>query len=204
MEEGECVPVAPPPDDDRRPKSRPDFDRGEDPDRLLLAPDDGSDLVSLEFRNGKSSNVSIVESTTIVRCFFEPAGYGIPSNLLDSGNRGFVHTLDAESSDFIEGSSAMLEAVIDGAPIPAESPATAFAAEPLTFSPASRVETGSNDHFRSSFGLRGTLRVRTTETFHGAWTRSSVDLVTSTTGLKPYHVNGLQLVQQQLIAEAPS
>jgi len=162
-----------------------------------------AELVCLKFYNGESCYFLIVEPTTRVSCLFEPASDGVPGNLLNSGNRGFVHTLDAESSDFIEGSSAMLEAVIDCAPILAESPATAFTAEPLTFSPASRVETGTNDHFRSGFGLRGTFRIRTTETFHGYWTRLSVVRVTSKTGLKPYHMNGLQSAQQQLIAEAP-
>ena len=41
------------------------------------------------------------------------------------------------------------------------------------------------------------------ETLHDAWTRSSVELVTSKIGLKPYHMNGLQLPHQQLSAEAP-
>ena len=41
------------------------------------------------------------------------------------------------------------------------------------------------------------------ETLHGAWTRSSAELVTSKIGLKPYHMNGLQTTHQQLSAEAP-
>ena len=38
----------------RRPKPRPDVDHNENPDPLLLAPDDGSDLIRLKLRDGES------------------------------------------------------------------------------------------------------------------------------------------------------
>ena len=65
----------------------------------------------------------------------QPAVHRVPGNLLHSGNRRFVHTLDAESRHLIEGSSAMLEPVIDCPPIPAEGSAA----------PAGWVGTKSND-----------------------------------------------------------
>jgi hypothetical protein len=41
-------------DHGRRPKPRPDIHPNENPDRLLLVPDDRSDLIGLKLRNGKS------------------------------------------------------------------------------------------------------------------------------------------------------
>ena len=37
----------------RRPKPRPDVDHNENPDPLLLAPHDGSDLIRLKLRDGE-------------------------------------------------------------------------------------------------------------------------------------------------------
>jgi hypothetical protein len=63
-----CVMVASFADYARRPKPRPNVDHNEDPDRLLLAPHDGSDLVGLKFYDGKSVYFQIIEPTTAGGC----------------------------------------------------------------------------------------------------------------------------------------
>ena len=67
------VSIAPSSDHRRRPKSRPDLQRSEDPDRLILATDDRSDLVCLELRDLQSRGPSVVKSTTRISCPFQPA-----------------------------------------------------------------------------------------------------------------------------------
>jgi hypothetical protein len=151
--QGERVAIAASADNRRRPKARPDFDGSEDPDRRMpIATNHSSDLIHLQFADWDLCNPLIVESATGGSGFLQPAIHRVPSNLLDSGNRGFVYTLDAESGDFIEGSSAMLEAVIDRAPVPAESPAAHLASEPTAFAPAGWVKTKTNDHSQRGFG----------------------------------------------------
>jgi hypothetical protein len=54
----------------RWPKPRPDIDHDKDPHRLLLAPDDRSDLVRLKFSSGGPSHFSITETTTPAGCSF--------------------------------------------------------------------------------------------------------------------------------------
>ena len=169
-----------------------------------MATNHSSDLVHLQFADWDLRDFLLVESATGGGGFLQPAIHRVPGNLLDSGNRGFIHALGAESGDFIEGSSAMLEAVIDSAPVPAERPAAHLASEPTAFAPAGWVETKTNDHSPRGFCSQRTLGISTAETLHGVWTRSSVDLVTSKMGLKPYHMNGLQAPHQQLFAEAPA
>jgi DDE domain len=62
--------------DGRRPKPRPDVNRGEDPNRAFLAADDRPNLVGLKLREGKCNYFSIVEPTTRMGCLFEPASDG--------------------------------------------------------------------------------------------------------------------------------
>jgi hypothetical protein len=97
----------------------------------------------------------------------------------------------------------MLEVVIDRAAVSAERSATTVAAEYSPFPPAGLVESKTNNDSQRWFGSPQTIYVWTAELLHGSWTRSSADLMISKTGLKPYHMNGLQETQQQLIAEAP-
>ena len=54
LKESERVSVASSPYDGRRPKPRPDVNRGEDPDRVFLAADDRPNLVSLKLRDCES------------------------------------------------------------------------------------------------------------------------------------------------------
>jgi hypothetical protein len=96
LKESKRVSVASSPYDSRRPKPRPDVNRGEDPDRVFLAADDRPNLVSLKLHHGECSYFSIIEPTTKVGCPFEPAIDGIPADPLYPGDRRFVQALDAE------------------------------------------------------------------------------------------------------------
>ena len=57
LEEGERVSVASSSYDGRRPKPRPDVNRGEDPDRMFLVADDRANLVRLKLRDCESSAI---------------------------------------------------------------------------------------------------------------------------------------------------
>jgi hypothetical protein len=72
------------PYDGRRPKPRPDVNRGEEPDRVFLAADDRPNLVGLKLREGKCNYFSTVEPTTRMGCLFEPSSDGIPGDLFYS------------------------------------------------------------------------------------------------------------------------
>ncbi len=199
------VAITPPPDDRSRPETRPDFNGSEDPNRRMPIPTDHcADLIGLQFADWDLRNPLVGESATGGSGFLQPAIRRVPGNLLDSGNGGFIHALNAESGDFIKRSSTMLESVINSASVPAEGPAAHLASEPTAFTPAGWVETKTNDHSPRGVCSQRTLGIGTAETLHGAWTRSSVELATSKIGLKPYHMNGLQAPHQQLFAEAPS
>ena len=102
LKESERISVASSPYDGRRPKPRPDVNRGEDPDRVFLAADDRPNLVGLKLRDGKVQLLSIVEPTTRMGCLFEPASDGIPGDLLYSGDRRLVQALDAQGGNFVE------------------------------------------------------------------------------------------------------
>ena len=67
--------------------------------------------------------------------------------------------------------------------------------------PEGWVKTKTNNHSQCGFCPQRTLGIWAAETPHGAWTHSSVELVTSKIVFKPYHTNGLQSPQQQLFAE---
>jgi len=84
LKEGQRVLVAASADHSRRPKPRLDFDGSEDPDRLLLTPDDGSDLVGLKLRDGEPRYFLIVKATTTAACSFQPAIDSVPGDSLDS------------------------------------------------------------------------------------------------------------------------
>ncbi len=145
------VSVAPSPNNSGRPETRSYLDRNKDPHGMVFSADHGPHFVGLQLCDLNPSDPSIVESTTQNSGFLQPAIHRVPSNLLDSGNRRFVHSLDAQSGDFIEGSSPMLEAVIDRAPVPAESPAAHLASEPTALAPAGWVKTKTNDHSPRGF-----------------------------------------------------
>ena len=191
--QGECVPITPLSNNSRRPEARAYFDSSKDPNgRLLFATDYGADLIGLQFADPDLGDPLMVESTTGGSSFLQPVIDGVPSDLLDSGDGRLVHTLDTKSGDFIERSAAMLEAVIDTAAVPAESPAATLASKPTALAPPSLVESKTNDHSQRWFCSQQTHDVWTAQFLHGPWTRLSVDLATSKIALKPYHMNRLQ------------
>lgn len=145
--QGERVAIAAFANNGRRPESRPDFDGSEDPNsRIPIATDHSTDLIRLQLPDLDLGDPSMVESATGSSGFLQPAVYRVPGNLLDSGNRGFIHALDAESGNLIERSSAMLKSVIDCSPVPAEGPAAHLASEPTAAAPAGWVESKTNNH----------------------------------------------------------
>jgi hypothetical protein len=111
-EDGEGVSIASSSHDCRRPKPRPDLDRGEDPNGLFLVVDDRTDLIRLKLCDRDSIDSSIVEAATRAGSFLEPAMNGIPGDLLYPSNRGLVQALDAEGGDLIEGRATMLESMV--------------------------------------------------------------------------------------------
>jgi hypothetical protein len=84
--------------------------------RLLLTLDDHSDLVGLKLRGPEPGCLFIIEATATVSRFFQPAIDGIPSEALDSGDRGLVHAFNAESRNLIKSGAAVLKP-IKGVPV---------------------------------------------------------------------------------------
>jgi hypothetical protein len=82
--------------------------------RLLLTLDDHSDLVGLKLRGPEPGCLFIIEATATVSRFFQPAIDGIPSEALDSGDRGLVHAFNAESRNLIRSGAAVLKPIRPG------------------------------------------------------------------------------------------
>ena len=166
--QSKCVPITPLPNNGRRPEARPSLDGSKDPNRrLLFATDQRADLIGLQFADSDLGDPFMVESTTRGSSFFQPAIHRVPRDLLDSGDGGLVHTLDTQSGNLIEHGSAMLKAVIDRAAVPAEGNTTTLASESSALSPASFVESKTNNHGQRGIGLCQALLIWTAETFHG-------------------------------------
>jgi hypothetical protein len=155
--QGERVPITPLSNNGGRPEARPDFDGRKDPNgRLLLASDHSADLIGLQFTNCELGDSLMVEQTTGGSSFLQPAIHGVPGDLLNSGDRRFADTFDAESGDLIEHGSAMLEAVINRVAVPAESFATTLASESSAFTPPGLVESKTNNPSPRGFGSQRT------------------------------------------------
>jgi hypothetical protein len=157
-EKGESVPVAPSSDDGRWPKPRPDIDRDENPDRLVLAANNCAELICLKFRNGESYYFFIVEPTTRGGCLFEPAIDSIPADSLYSSDCGLIQTFDAESSNLIKCRTTVLESIVGFTHVQAEG----LPANPATVSTAlssvSLVEAVADDVSNSGYsGMRASL-----------------------------------------------
>jgi hypothetical protein len=130
LKESERVSVASSAYDGRRPKPRPDVNRGEDPDRVFFAADDRPNLVSLKLRDCESSYSSMVEPTTRMGCLFEPSSDGIPGDLLYPYDCRLAQALDAECGNFIEGRTLVLESILRRTGVRAE----CFSATPAQIS----------------------------------------------------------------------
>jgi len=162
-----CVVVASFADYARRPQPGPDVDHNEDPDRLLLAPHDGSDLVGLKFYDGKSVYFQIIEPTTAGGCPLQPAMNSVPADSVDSSNGRLVEAFDTEGGDSIKRGAAVLESIIRRASRRGKGLPTSLTLVPTTLSPPRRVEAVADDGpdvalFRGRAVLLGTA-----ETLHG-------------------------------------
>ena len=148
-------------DDRRQPESRPNVERGKDPDGMVLVSENGANFISLELRHLEASDFSVAEPTTRLGGLLEPAVDGVPCESFHSGDGRLAETLDAESGDFVEGRAPVLETVIGGPSGGAESPA-AGRASVTTSSTVSRLgEPVSDDRGRLGAGV-----VRAARSFH--------------------------------------
>ena len=87
------VPVASPPDDGRRPETRPHLNRRKNPRGAHLATGERTDLVGLQLFDDEAGDPAVVESTTHGGGPVEPAGDGVPGQPFDPGDRGRATTV---------------------------------------------------------------------------------------------------------------
>ena len=173
--ETERVAVTPSPDHRRRPEPRPDVDRNEDPDGLLLATDDRTNLVGLHLLYSQARDPPRVESMTRVGGPFEPAIDGIPGDLLDASDGGLVQAFDAEGGDLIEGRATMLESMVSRPGVRAEGLAASLASVSTTSSPFCPVEAVADDSSGGGFSRQLAVDVCAVETLHCSWTGRQQD-----------------------------
>ena len=110
--EGQSVPVASSPDDCRRPETRPNFDRRENPRWPVLVSGKGTNLVCLELLDGETGDRSPIEATARIGCLLEPARHGVPRDTRDPSDRGDADALDSEGDNLVESSSTVLKTVV--------------------------------------------------------------------------------------------
>jgi hypothetical protein len=164
--QGACVPIAPLSNNRRRPEARPYFNGSKDPNgRLVFSTDQSADLIGLQIADLDFDDSLMVEQTT--GGLFLPVIHRIPGDLLDAGDCRTAHTLDAESVNLIERSSAMLESIIDSAAVSAESPATTLASKTSAFSPAGLVESKTNNYGQRGIGSYQALFIWRADKLHG-------------------------------------
>jgi hypothetical protein len=147
------------------------------PDRLILAAKNCANLVCLKLGNGESRHCGIIEPTTRVGGLFEPAIDGIPADSLYSSNCGFVQAFDAEAGDLVKGCATMLEPIVGRAHIQAEGLPANPAPISATLSPSGFVEAVADEVSGTGFPRQWALRVRTSETLHGSWILSTIELM---------------------------
>ena len=174
--ERQRIPVAASPDDGRRPETRPDVDRRENPRRPGLAAGERADLVDLKLLNDDAGGPVVVESTTYVGGSVESAGDGVPGQPFDSGDRGYADALDSERDDRVEHHSAMLETVVGRAFRRRERLAAFDAPVSTTFSSRRSVESVADDAASPDFAMQRTFGVETAQLLHFAWALSTKEL----------------------------
>jgi len=145
-------------------------DCDEDPDRLLLTPDDRSDLICLKFYDGESLYSSIIEPTTPDPCSFQPPMNRIPGDSLDSSNGRLIEAFDTKGGDFIKRGATVLESIIRCPFCRAECLFTSLTLVATTLSPPGRVKAVANDGSDVTFSRGRAVLVGTAETLHGWWT----------------------------------
>jgi len=151
----------------RRPKPRRDVDHYEDPDLLLFASDDCSDLIGLKFRDGKTFNFSMTKSATASGCSFQPAMNCIPGDLLGSSNSRLIEAFDTEGGDLVKDDTPMMDSIIRCPSCRAERLPTSLALVAPTLSPPGRVETVANDGSGAQVSRGWVMPMGTAETLHG-------------------------------------
>ena len=139
------VTVTPATDNGRRPDSRPDIERGENPDGLILPGHDCTNLVGLKFGDVELGNGSVIELSTGHRRLLEPAIDGVPREPFHTSDRGLAYTLDAECRDLVECRATMLKAVVGRFGPGAEGLPTGLAATTAMASGLGPVESVSDD-----------------------------------------------------------
>src|SRR5262249_11452369 len=132
----------------RRPKSGPDLNSCEDPDRLLFTLSDRSDLVGLKLGGPEPCCFLIVEATAADAGSFQPAINRIPADALDAGNSRLVQAFDAKSGDLIKSGAAMLKSIVRSPGIGTERFLAGLASISTALSPTGLIETKTDDHFR--------------------------------------------------------
>ena len=143
--QGQRVLVAASADHGRRPKSGPDLDGCEDPDRPLFTLSDRSDLVGLKLGEPKRGCFLIVEATAAVAGSFQPAINRIPADALDAGNSRLVQAFEAKSGDLIKSGAAMLKSIVRSPGIGTERFLAGLASISSALSPTGLIETKTDD-----------------------------------------------------------
>lgn len=167
--QGKSVPVASSSHDGRRPETRPDLDRCEDPRRLFLPAGERADLIGLNLRDRESGGRSAVEPPTRTGRPLKPASDGVPGNPLHPSDRGDADTLDSEGRDLIESGSTMLETVVGCAPRRTERFSAAEAPVSVTLRRLCSVESVAYEASGLKFSVQRTFGVETAKTLHLAW-----------------------------------
>jgi hypothetical protein len=157
-------------DDRRRPKSGPDLDHDEDPDLLLFASDDCSDLIGLKFCSRESLYFSITKPATAGSGSFQPTMNCIPSDSLDSSDGGLVEAFHTESGNFIKRGATVVKSIIRRPDCRTECLSTSLTLVATTISPPSLVKAMANDGSAAAVFRGRAVRIGTSETLHGCWT----------------------------------
>jgi hypothetical protein len=199
----QCVAVASFANCRRRPKPTRDVDHNEDPDLLVFASDDCSDLVGLKFRDGKALNFLMTKAATAGSCSFQPTMNRIPSDSLDSSNSRLIEAFDTEGGDSVKRGPPMVESIIRCPVCRAERLSTNPTLIATTLSPPSPIEAVANDDSQTAFSGARAVRVGTAQIFHGWRTFGDARTDNLDLSLKLYHGSKLQWGYQYLMTEGP-
>jgi hypothetical protein len=84
----------------------------EDPDWMFFVADDRPNLVGPKLRNRSAAIFRALKRRQNVGCPFKPTSDGIPGDPRYPGDRRLVQALDAESGNFVEDCTTMLESMV--------------------------------------------------------------------------------------------
>jgi len=120
-------------------------EREHDPPRCQKDYSRTEDFPQRQPLSGQSSYFLIVETTTPVASFFQPAIDGIPADSLDAGDSRLVQAFNAESGDLIKSGAAMLKSIVRSRSIGAERFLACLASISMALSPTGLIETKTDD-----------------------------------------------------------